>query len=326
MPESIKRKKKKNTFYPEMCFISVLLLIISLSFYGFRALLLFCVSVLSAIIFDFIACRIIRRKFKIKNCHSVFVGALIALMLPVSSPLWLPVAGCAFGIFAVRMPFGSITNAPFSSAAAGMAFLSICRPDLVFAYPAVTASGEFISGTSLAHSLSQGTPIVTAIDLINAFIGTVPGGMGMTCSVALLGALAFSLFRRPKSFINSLGFLIVCFLGAIIWTLIQGNNLLSENSLRVIFLKMCSGSTLFIATFFVSEECFSPKKNIHRIFYGITMGVIYMVLIQVSAYEDPGCFAVLITNAMWPVFEKYIFKSKSAKKEVIAHERQKSLT
>lgn len=326
MSEIKKHKKKKINFYQDMFFIMVLLLVISCSFYGLRALLLWSVSVLSAIVFDYFASLITKKKFRIKNCHSVFVGSLMALMLPASSPLWLPVVGCAFSILAVKMPFGSIRNAPFSSVAAGLAFLVICFPDIVFTYPRVSASTEFISGISLAQSLSQGTPIVTAVDIINAFIGTVPGGMGMTCTVALAGALIFSVIRRPKCAVNSFSFLIVCLIGSAILTLATSGSLFSENSVRVVFLRMCSGSTMCLATFFVCEECFSPKKTVHRIFYGATMAVIFLTLNQVSAFSDSGCFAVLMTNAIWPVFEKYIFTIKSASKEVTADGQQKSLT
>ena len=321
MPKINKRKKKKSTYYPDMCFGLGLLLVISFCFHGAGVLVNALVSVVSAIVFDYIGCRIINHKFRLKNCHTVFIGGLTALMLPASAPVWMPVLGCAFAIFLVKTPFGSLNHAPFSSVAAGLAFLSICRPDLFFDY----SSAEFGS-VSIAGSLSQGTPLVTAVDLINAFIGTVPGAAGATCACALLGILVFIFIRHRGSFLNSFCFLLTCFAGSVILTAINTDNFFAINSLRIILLRMCSGFTLCIAVFFVTEETLSPRKNIQRIFYSVMMGVVYIILGQVSEFEDAGCFAVLLTNAFWPVAEKYIFAPRHSKKEVTAVESAESLT
>lgn len=321
MPNRHKHKRKKNTYYPDMCFALALLLIIACHFHGARALMIFCVSVLSSILFDYIGCKIIKHRFKIKNCHAVFIGGLTALMLPACVPVWLPVASCAFSVLLIKTPFGSLSSAPFSSVAAGVAFMSICRPDLVFNYTSAD-----ISGISIARSLSQGTPIVTAVDLINAFIGSVPGPMGMTCAVAMLGLLAFVIFKHPKSFLNSISFLVTCFVGAVILTAMSTDNLFTQNAFRIICLRMCSGFTLCIAVFFVTEEALSPKKNLHRIFYGVMMGVVYVILNHVSVYEDAGCFAVLLTNAFWPVAQKYLFTKSKTNSEVNLVEQTESLS
>lgn len=321
MPKVNKHKKKKSTYYPDMCFGLCILLIVSFFFHGINVIVNFSVSVISAILFDYVGCKIIKHKFRVKNCHAVFIGGLISLMLPASAPLWLPVLGCAFAVFLVKTPFGSLNHAPFSSVAAGVAFLSICRPDLVFDY----ASAEF--GTvSIARSLSQGTPVVTAVDLINSFIGSVPGGAGMTCAVAMIGLLFFVLLRHPKSFINSFFFLLTCFVGAIVLTAAETDKFFALNSMRIILVRMCSGYTLCMAVFFVTEEPLSPKKKGRRIFYSVMMGVVYIILGLVSEFEDAGCFAVLLTNAFWPVAEKYIFAPVRSKKEVTAVESAESLT
>lgn len=321
MPSKVKREKKKNTYYPDMSFALCILLAISVSFHGATVIVNFLVSVLSAAVFDFIGCKIIKRKFRLTNCHSFFIGGLISLMLPASAPLWLPVAGCAFAVFLVKTPFGSLYSAPFSSVSAGIAFLSICTPDLVFSYSSADV-GRF----SVAHTISQGSPLVTAVDLINAFIGTVPGAMGTTCAVAMMGILVFLLIRHPKSFVNSFSFLLTCLAGAIILTAFSSDSFFTENTFRIICLRMCSGFTLCIAVFLVTEESLSPKKNLHRIFYGVMTGVVYVILNQVSVFEDAGCFAVLLANAFWPVAEKYIFAPTKKKTEVTVDEPTESLS
>lgn len=323
MPSDKKKKKrrKKSTYYPDMSFALCILLAVSVSINGAGVILNFAAAVLSAVIFDYFGCKIIKRKFRIKNCHTVFIGGLIALMLPAEAPVWLPVAGCAFSVFLVKTPFGSLSSAPFSSVAAGIAFLSICRPDLVFSY-----SVSAVEGVSVSSILSQGNPLVTAVDLINALIGSVPGSAGMTSAVALSGLLLFLLLRHPRSFINSLFFLLTCLAGAVVITAINTDNFFAENTFRVICLRMCDGFTLCLAVFFVTDESLSPRKNLHRIFYGVTMGVVYVILNQVSSFEEAGCFAVLLTNSFWPVAEKFFFSARKKPGEVNTVEPTESLT
>ncbi len=312
-------KKRKNTYYPDMCFALILPLAMATNLYGFRALLLFATSVISAVVFDYIGCRIIKHKAKIKTGQSIFIGGLLALLLPATAPLWLVVVGNAFSVLLVKTAFGGVGSSPFSCTASGFAFLAISCPKEVFNYPDLN-SQEFVSGVTVAQSLRGGNPSVTAVELINAFIGTVPGAMGATSTVILLGLLVYIIFKRPKSFINSFSFLITVFIFNVILTAVYSTDFFTVNTFRVICLRMCSGFTMLLAVFFVTEDPLSPRKNAHRIIFGAILGVIYIVLNQISVYEETGCFAVLILNAVFPIVEKYLFK-KHNKREVVAVEK-----
>ncbi len=234
--------------------------------------------------------------------------------------------GSAFAVLKVTIPFGGAAGAPFSCTAAAFAFLSICFSKETFAYPVVESSAavklfgsiDFVEGTSVAQSLiNNRLHSVTAVELINAFIGTVPGPMGMTSAVLLLGVMIYVLIRRPKSFVNSASFITVWFIYCVASVIYDKGPAISEYSvytLRMIFVRLFSGFALCIAAFLITEEPTSPKKFPYRIIYGAAAGVAYIILRQFSVFEDAGCFAVLAVNAMWPVASKYIFKDKSQKK------------
>ena len=193
----------------------------------------------------------------------------------------------------------------------------------MFAYPAINSdasaavfgSDSFMAGTSVARLLAQeNPPAITAVDIINAAIGTVPGPIGMTSAVIMAGILVYLLVKRPKSFINSVSFLLTCLVGAVINVTFKTGRLFCESSLRLVFMYLCSGLTICIAVFLITEESLSPKKTSHRIFYGVTAAVIYMILRHVSVFEDAGCFAVLTANFIWPLAQKYIFNGNPLKR------------
>ena len=208
MPQKRKKHKRKETFYKDMAPALILPVVMAVHLYGARALLITALSVLSALLSEAAGSKFIGKKPHFRDMSSVYTGVLLALMMPASVPLWMPIAGSAFAVLTIKIPFGGAYRAPFSCAAAAFSFLSICRPDAVFAYPALESNisdpNNFVEGVSLTSSLgTSGNPGITAVELINAFIGSVPGAMGMTSAVIMLGILIYIFVRRPKSFINS---------------------------------------------------------------------------------------------------------------------------
>ena len=319
MPE--KENLKKDTFYKDMLPALFLPLIMAVHFYGVRALIVCLVSVASAVICKLAGSKIIKQVPRLSDFGSIYTGLLLALMMPASVRLWIPAIGSAFAVLLVIIPFGGAYSSPFSFTAAAFSFLSICRSEEIFAYPvlnntastAVYGSENFVAGTSVAQSLLQNkTHGVTAVEIINTFIGSVPGPMGMTAAVVLLGLLFYVLIRRPRSFVNAISFLVVCFIGCVITVAIDCGSIFALNPLRMICIRFFSGFTLCIAVFLITEEPQSPQKIWQRIIYGAIAGGIYMALRHFSVFEDAGCFAVLAVNAIWPVAEKYIFKEKES--------------
>ncbi len=326
MPEKI--AEKKDEFYKDMLPTLLLPFIMSVHFYGFRAFLICLVSVSGAVISELIGSRIIKESPGFSDCGVFYIGLLLALMMPASVSLLIPFLGSAFAVLFVKIPFGGINSSPFSCTAAAFSFLSICKSTEIFAYPvlkndasaAVYGSDDFIAGTSAAQSLLQNkTHGVTAVEIINTFVGSVPGPMGMTAAVVLLGLLFYVLVKRPKSFINAVSFLAVCFIGCVVTVAVDCGGLLSVNAVRMVCIRFFSGFTLCIAVFLITEESPSPKKNLHRIIYGAATAVGYLLLRRFSVFEDAGCFAVLAVNAIWPAAEKYIF-SPHGKSEVTSDE------
>ena len=145
----------------------ILPVVMAVHLYGARALLITALSVLSALLSEAAGSKFIGKKPHCRDMSSVYTGVLLALMMPASVPLWMPIAGSAFAVLTIKIPFGSAYRAPFSCAAAAFSFLSICRPDAVFAYPALESNisdpNNFVEGVSLASSLgTSGNPGITA--------------------------------------------------------------------------------------------------------------------------------------------------------------------
>ncbi len=327
MPETA--TAKTDSFYKDMLPALFLPFVMAIHFYGLRAFLICLVSVSAAVVSEIIGSRIIRQNPKLSDCGSVYIGLLLALMLPASVKLWIPAVGSIFAVMLVKIPFGGINSSPFSCTAAAFSFLCICKSSEVFAYPvlkndgsaAVFGSDAFVAGTSAAQSLLQNkTHGVTAVEIINTFIGSVPGPMGMTAAVVMLGLLVYLLVRRPRSFVNAISFLVTYFIGCVVTVAVDCGAIFALNPMRMICIRFFSGFSLCIAVFLITEEPQSPDKISHRIIYGAAAAVGYILLRRFSVFEDAGCFAVLAVNSIWPAAEKYLFSHKEKEPEVMTGE------
>lgn len=306
--------------------ISTLLMLIAPAvmafyYYRWRAACLLAVSILTAALLDAVGTALMRRKPGMDTLYAALTGAMIALLLPASAPLWLPAAGSAFAIVAAKLPFGSAEKTPFVPAAAGIAFLCVCWPELVFTYPVidsslptvVTGSAGFVEGTSFASMLKVHHSIDgNILSYFNAVIGKVPGPMGATCMLVMFGtAIAFFIFHSSL-WLSSAGFVAVCSVCAVLFPRILTGRKLS------LTMEISAGMLVFTSLFILPNPATLPKTHLRRLIYGMAAGGICMLLRYFGAYEEGACFAVLLMNAARPMVDGLMQGRKEKQKKVLA--------
>ena len=301
----------------DMLFISVAPMIMAVYYYGLRALLLLLVSVGSAVICELAAGRVYSAKNSVSDLSSVVIGVFAALCVPASAPIYLPILISSFAVLAVKMPFGN--SALFSPTCAGIAFASICLKETMFKYPSVLSSSDkmlmldaemYYSGESVAQMLSKGNSIGrNVINYIDIFVGNVPGAMGVTCMLALIGGLIYITIRRPKAALITYCYLITCAAAAYLFPRVTTGRWIS------VFMELSAGFLLFAGIAFLTNDNFAPEKISARILYGISAGVLVMLLRHISSFEDSTVFALLLLNGIAPVFDRLPSLSSLKKKK-----------
>ena len=287
----------------------------AIHYYGIRSLLVVAVSVATAMITDAAAGFAINKKIKFGNTGCIFAGAAIALMMPVNVPLYVPVFASFFAVAVAMAPFGGSENAPFVPAAAGFAFASVCFKEQVFSY-AVGSQDSVFGAESLGSMLMKGSSIhIGTANVFDILIGNVAGPMGTGCIILMLVSAVYLLVRRPASLLSTVGFLAACILVVIIFPRVTASlksNLIPE---------LCSGSLMFAAVFLITDPVTLPHKNLNKIIYGALCGILCMAMRRMGAYEETVCFAVILANALRPIFDSAIdnmpkIGKKSPRREV----------
>ncbi|MCR5484135.1 MAG: RnfABCDGE type electron transport complex subunit D [Clostridiales bacterium] len=310
--------KREYAFYRDLLLMLIPPAVMAFYYRGASALRLIAICMLTGVVCELVGSFLMRCPRNLKDCSALFIGAATAMMLPSDIHPWIAICGTAFGVLAVKLPLGGTFSVPFVPVAAGFSFMALCWPDKVFNYTMIGSDG--VSGTSLAGMLSINTSIrPNTVNVFDVLIGNVPGPMGASCVIVLLGCAAYMALRHPKSLLNSLGFLAASAAMAVAFPRIYVEN----KRLISLLLELCSGFTVFAALFFVTDTATSPKRNIYRFFYGLFTGVICMLLRYYGTFEDGVCFAVLIANAVWPAIEE---KAEKRRKKRLKKSKTKGET
>lgn len=97
-------------------------------FFKWRALAVICVSVLAAVLSEYLWQKFTNRDITIGDYSAVVTGALIAFNVPPTIPLWMVAIGSAFAIIIVKQLYGGIGTNIVNPALAARAFLLAAWP------------------------------------------------------------------------------------------------------------------------------------------------------------------------------------------------------
>jgi len=300
-------------------------LIMAVYFFGWRALVLTLISIVSAVFFEWGFCRVTKKKNTTGDLSAVVTGFLIALCLPVSVPLWMPVLGSFFAIVVVKMLYGGLGKNFLNPALSAQAFM-FSWPALISLWTkpnlgeaSLSAFGHITRDTLAPDVIASVTPLakmklgylpVTAmgdVDVISRLrdvaMGNVAGSIGEVSAVVIVAAAIYLLIRRvitahiPVAYVLTVAVLTFLFpLGGnqgFYWSLFS----------------ILSGGLLFGAVFMATDYTTSPTTPRGRIVYGIGCGVLTVIFRYFGAFNEGVTFAILIMNLMTFFIER-IFRPR----------------
>lgn len=279
------------------------LLVVPTVRYGPRAVTMTAVSVLFCLICEAFATLFRTGSFGVTDASFGVTGLICALLMPLNAPLWLPCVAGAFAILIAKAPFGSFGRTPFNPAAAGVAFVTLCWPELVFTFfdPAKPYSlppfgaCTFHVGESTAAVLKDGLkPDILPLDLL---WGEAAGPLGTGAALVIAGGALLLFLSRSAHWEPTAFFLGTAALLAALFPRIACSPLTSVKY------ELLSGSLFFCAVFMVSNPVNEPRTPAGRCVYGALAGALLMVFRYLGNYEQGAAFAVLLADAATPLID-----------------------
>lgn len=317
--KEIKQNQPKSSkIYGDYLLMIAVPCVLALRYYGARVLAVVAAGVLGAVISDMLFCLILKRRFLLRDLSNIFIGAVIAFMLPAGIPLYVPAAAAVFAVITAKIPFGGSLKTPFVPAAAGFAFASVCFKEQVFDF-SYNSADKMLGARSLGALLMNGNAVrLNAINVFDIISGNVAGPVGAGCGLLMVACLVLLLVRRKGALLAPLSFVAVCALYAAIMPRVNSSVFTS------VFMELSAGSLLFAAVFLISDYSTQPARHSTRILYGAVCGIFCMLMRSVGTYEETVCFAILLGNGFTPVIDS-IAKRITLKKKASSSKREEAV-
>ena len=273
--------------------------IAGLIYFGLKALAVIAVSVICAVLSEFIYELIMGKKIKeIANAFdfsSCVTGLLVALIMPATYHLYAPALASIFAIIVVKMLFGGTGKNLVNPAVTGriFAFISFTTIMNIFFTPNFTPiDKQIITGaTNLQSFLSNGTYLSAGKLLLG--IG-VSGCIGETCKIAILiGAI----YLAVKRIINITMPILTVILCGLMTVVLNGFNFAT-------FLpSILSGGLIFCAFFMATDFVTNPTSTLGQYLFFVLLGILTSLLRHFTGYETIS-FAIIIMNLLVPLIDK----------------------
>ncbi len=276
-------------------------LIWSVYVFGIRALTLTFVTVASAVVFEFLYRRILRKPDSIGDLSAVVTGMLLAFCLPVNIPFWMPIVGSFFAIVVVKQLYGGIGKNVVNPALAARVFLFMSFSEQMTSYPAPHAALDAVASATPLASLQKG--IIPGAGILDMFLGEIPGCIGeVSVTMLVLGGIYLVLRRVITWHIP------VAFLGtvALVAFLFPAGAL---DGFTFMQYELCAGGLMLGAIFMATDYVTSPATGKGRILYGVGCGLITM-FIRYFGYPEGVSFAILIMNLFTLALDKVTMPTK----------------
>lgn len=300
--------------------------------FGWPAINLFCITLVSALAFEALCLRIAGLPLKpfLTDGSALLSGWLVACTLPPWAPWWLGVAGAGIALVIGKHIFGGLGQNVFNPAmvarvmllisfpvqmtswVAPQPLLSADAPDfwqgLAITFTGQTSGFDALSSASLlGHiqtELSQGKAmgdiIAASFDFKTAILGNVPGSLGETSAILILAGGIFLLAMRIITWQIPLTMLLTM---AAIAGLFHA---IDPNAYADPLVHITAGGFLLCVFFIATDYVTSPVSPTGQIIYGASCAALIYIIRTWAAFPEGVGFAVLLMNAATPMIDHYV--------------------
>lgn len=264
--------------------------------FGLPAAILIAISCATAVVCEYAWQKIARKPVRIGDLSALVTGLIVALNLPANAPWWIALIGSAFAILIVKQLFGGLGDNFLNPAMAARAVLLASWPVHMTTYMNPTF---FKTTTELGiDALSSATPLAAAaknapVQLMDLFLGNIPGCIGEVSKVAILVGLVILLVTKTVTW--HIPFTMVASVFVFSW-------LFGADPVYAIL----SGGVLFGAVFMATDYVTSPMTPVGQMIYAAGIGLILVLIRNFGAYPEGVTYGILLMNIATPLIDRFL--------------------
>ena len=255
-------------------------------------------------------------------------GMIIPLIMPVDVPLWILALAVAFAVIVGKEVFGGTGMNIWNPALIARAFV-------FFAYPSqISGDTIWVEGLNAAKAnamqvvdgFSGATPLGQAangivdfttttgepLSLMQAFIGTMPGSIGETSTIAILVGAVILIWTGVASW----KIMLSCVAGALgVGFLINGFAEPGTFAAVPAYWHLVLGGFAFGAVFMATDPVTSAQTEKGKWIYGFLTGALAVIIRLFNpGYPEGMMLAILLMNTFAPLIDYYVVEGNIKKR------------
>ena len=265
-------------------------------YFGLKALILIVAAIVSSVFFEWLYEKITKKPVTISDLSAVVTGLLLAMNLPASAPVWVPIVGSAFAIIFAKQLFGGLGQNFINPALAGRAFL-------LASYPTEMTTWTAPTGFSGADAVAVATPLSElkagpglSASLGDLIVGNVGGCIGETCAIALIIGGIYLLYKHVISWKIPVIYIATVF---ILFAVI------GRQGVRMPLQEIMAGGVMLGGIFMATDYASSPVTPKGQIIFAVGAGLITYLIRTFGGYPEGVSYSILLMNVCVPLIERF---------------------
>ncbi len=243
--------------------------------------------------------------------YSYVSGLLVALLLPVGTPMWVVMITSFGATFVFKNVFGGFGGNIFNPAIIGRIFAQLC-----FSAELKTFLGEkpldftINTGASITSTLFSGTDVfninnsITQISTLDMFLGKYFGTLGETFAFLLIIIGIYLIVRRIIDWRVPTFFIGTIFVTYLLMAACQG---MGVDSFEFAFRAIMAGGVLFGGVLCLTDPVTSPVNRTGKIIFATGAAFITMMIRFFAAAPEGVAYSILIMNMVTPLIDRLVY-------------------
>ncbi len=261
--------------------------------FGAHAALVVLLCVVASVATEYIWNYCMKKPQTVSDLSAAVTGLLIALNMPASIPLWMPVLGCVFAIVVVKQLYGGLGQNFMNPALAARCFLLISFAGSMTSFPSV-------DGVSTATPLAVIKSGEGAVSLSDMFFGYTSGTIGEVSALLLLVGGIYLLARKVITW----DIPVVYIATVAVFMFLFGGTLGYSFDLTFVLKELCGGGLMLGAFFMATDYVTSPITPKGRILYAFILGCLTGVFRVCGNSAEGVSYAIILGNILVPLIER----------------------
>ncbi|AHF07235.1 RnfABCDGE type electron transport complex subunit D [Desulfitobacterium metallireducens] len=282
--------------------------------FGMSAFVTLAVGSLSAVLFEAITQKILKKKITVSDGSAFLCGLLLAMCLPPGVPVFVPIVGSFVAIVIAKHSMGGLGFNIFNPAHIGRAVLMASWPVLMTTWTNMGPKVDVITGATPLNILKQdgyGALIQVFGNQTemykSMFLGFRNGSIGETSVVLLVLGGLFLIYKRYIDW--TVPVVMIATVGALTW-IFGPQGLFTGDPL----FHMMAGGLIIGAFFMATDMVTTPITRKGKLIFAAGAGALTVLIRLVGGYPEGVCYSILLMNCVTPLIDRYIQPAQYGRK------------